>query len=646
MDTIREYLDNLFRGFPETPEVLQAKAELLEMMEDKYEECLQEGKTEKEAVGIVISEFGNMEELAEELGIADYLHKKSSEKDGSETEDSGFQAGENTYQKTGGSGGYGSGGQGYPSDSWSFTQAHQYVAYAWKHGLMIGGGVACFILSCFLNSILDAFGDYTFLPSLFTGFLGNTFFMGGVAAGVLILIFAGRLEKTYPVVKKRRRILVDMETAEYMKKQRAADEEKCFRMRLIGILLLVFLWMPGAFSDTFFGFWPLLEEIADNSTLLMIAAGVGLIIVSASVENRYQEFAKAAVVSEDGFEYGSGFGTGGRTGDGQVQEDFGAWQNGGADNRVFEGYRKKKRGWVPAVIITAAVLFTIVFFAVRIVLFAVGFVRPKSAAISEMVSETTEEEVQHGSYAPGDVNNIQIDLDTEDVLVQTGDTEEITMDYRGKGKIKENLNEGVLELKERGKSGWFHLHFWNFVSGEHGKLVLTLPKSIYESAERLDGKKKISIDTDTGDVQMKDVCFSGISIDADTGDVTLSKVAGVDSGVSIDADTGDVRLSDVTGGQITVDADTGDVTVSMAGRSHFNGLECDLDTGDFLMQVPMSREGFLETFSVDFSADLKKRIQFFGDKMSSGEISGNAAGGTTLVKVSVDVGNITVEQKQ
>ena len=73
MEAIREYLNNLFISLPETPEVLRAKAELLEMMEDKYEELIQEGKTEKEAIGTVISEFGNLEELAEELGIDIYL---------------------------------------------------------------------------------------------------------------------------------------------------------------------------------------------------------------------------------------------------------------------------------------------------------------------------------------------------------------------------------------------------------------------------------------------------------------------------------------------------------------------------------------------------------------------------------------------
>ena len=76
MEAIREYLSNMFMNLPETPQVLRAKAELMEMMEDKYEELIAEGMSEKEAVGTVISEFGNLDELAEELGIGDFMKKK------------------------------------------------------------------------------------------------------------------------------------------------------------------------------------------------------------------------------------------------------------------------------------------------------------------------------------------------------------------------------------------------------------------------------------------------------------------------------------------------------------------------------------------------------------------------------------------
>ena len=77
MNTIRNYLDNMFIGMPQTKNVLRAKDELFGMMEDKYEELKNSGKTENEAVGIVISEFGNLDELAEVLDIRGDLDKKS-----------------------------------------------------------------------------------------------------------------------------------------------------------------------------------------------------------------------------------------------------------------------------------------------------------------------------------------------------------------------------------------------------------------------------------------------------------------------------------------------------------------------------------------------------------------------------------------
>ena len=79
METILNYLDNMFVNMPKTPEVLRAKEYLAEMMEDKYNELIAEGRLQNEAIGIVISEFGNIQELIDELDI----------QNGSETEESG-----------------------------------------------------------------------------------------------------------------------------------------------------------------------------------------------------------------------------------------------------------------------------------------------------------------------------------------------------------------------------------------------------------------------------------------------------------------------------------------------------------------------------------------------------------------------------
>ncbi|WP_339286944.1 permease prefix domain 1-containing protein [Paenibacillus sp. FSL E2-0201] len=61
METIVVYLDNMFANLPKTPELERLKRELLYGMEEKYQELKHDGKSENEAIGVVISEFGNIE---------------------------------------------------------------------------------------------------------------------------------------------------------------------------------------------------------------------------------------------------------------------------------------------------------------------------------------------------------------------------------------------------------------------------------------------------------------------------------------------------------------------------------------------------------------------------------------------------------
>lgn len=69
MDTIMGYLNNMFASLPRTEQTYKLKEDLLSGMEDKYYELKKDGKSENEAVGIVISEFCNIDELIAELGI-------------------------------------------------------------------------------------------------------------------------------------------------------------------------------------------------------------------------------------------------------------------------------------------------------------------------------------------------------------------------------------------------------------------------------------------------------------------------------------------------------------------------------------------------------------------------------------------------
>ena len=70
METIKSYLENVFSVLPKTAELINLKSELENNMLDKYHELKQEGKSENEAIGIVISEFGNIDELLEEMNIS------------------------------------------------------------------------------------------------------------------------------------------------------------------------------------------------------------------------------------------------------------------------------------------------------------------------------------------------------------------------------------------------------------------------------------------------------------------------------------------------------------------------------------------------------------------------------------------------
>ena len=73
MDTIDNFLDAMFAPYPASTRLADAKAELRAMMEDAYADAIASGMTHNEAVGRVITDFGNLQEIAPVLGIADDL---------------------------------------------------------------------------------------------------------------------------------------------------------------------------------------------------------------------------------------------------------------------------------------------------------------------------------------------------------------------------------------------------------------------------------------------------------------------------------------------------------------------------------------------------------------------------------------------
>ena len=176
MEAIREYLHNLFMSLPETPEVLRAKAALLEMMEDKYDELVSEGKSEKEAVGTVISEFGNLDELAEELGIEGYLGNSKNRKK--------YQAPPRQQYE------------------WTFSEAKDYLKYAWKHALCVALGVALCIWSPYVSCIMDGAAAEEYVRAGVAEACGSSVLFFFVAIAVVLFCSASHLRKPYGNVAK------------------------------------------------------------------------------------------------------------------------------------------------------------------------------------------------------------------------------------------------------------------------------------------------------------------------------------------------------------------------------------------------------------------------------------------------------------
>lgn len=240
MDTIKNYLENMFINLPCTPEVQKAKRELGQMMEDKYNELKAEGHSENEAIGIVISEFGNLDDLSEELGIPEEVKTHS------------------TYDQDG--------------ISVSMEEARKYIAERIVHSVRIGIGVMlciCSPIGCIISSDSmqeDAMG------------FGITFLFVMVAMAVGLFIYSGiRMEAWREY--RHQHILLDFETRNYLLEQQVGYRPLYALFITLGVILCIISVIPvavvGGLSST-----PDQAVLGMTSVMfLLIGAGVLLILM-------------------------------------------------------------------------------------------------------------------------------------------------------------------------------------------------------------------------------------------------------------------------------------------------------------------------------------------------------------------------------
>ena len=257
METIRSYIDNLFRSYPHTPKVQKARAELLEIMEDKYNELKSQGRSENEAIGIVISEFGNMEEIAAELEADTFL---DSRKDGDDREV-------------------------YPMNS---DQVKEFVTKQIFGGNLIALGVALCILAPGMACIITTLGDVGVFPRALADTLGGIWLIGMVAVGVGILIIQGLAIDSREKRVKGKKILLDYSTRSYVESELEAFGKQ-FGIRIAaGVVLCIVSVLPAVLLDALSAGEAGYSDLSGAFLFFLVAAGVSCFITAGVRKDSYE----------------------------------------------------------------------------------------------------------------------------------------------------------------------------------------------------------------------------------------------------------------------------------------------------------------------------------------------------------------------
>ncbi len=246
METIRNYLETMFANMPNTPEVKKAKAELLSMMEDKFNEMIADGVNENQAVGTVIAEFGNLDELAEDLGLTKELQE--------------------THERE----------ESKPRHFLRMDEVEDYLNVAKGNGLLIGIGV----LLCITSVTWPILFEFLLKGQLGDGF-GVTGMFISIAIAVALFVFAGIRGKDWDFLDKEL-CQIDMSTADMVKSKKRAFKVPHAVIIAVAIMLFI-LWIPTVAIDV---------EIVSNCLFYFVGAGVCMIVYASTVMGSYDKVLK------------------------------------------------------------------------------------------------------------------------------------------------------------------------------------------------------------------------------------------------------------------------------------------------------------------------------------------------------------------
>lgn len=246
METIKNYLETMFVNLPNTPEIYKAKNELWQMMEDKYTQLKEEGKSENEAVGTVIAEFGNLDEIAEDLGIAQFIRQEA-----------GTPVGRPLSMET----------------------AKNYLKDSARYAYLVSLGILFCILSVCGPIVFSAVGDFVGKRERLFDALAVCSLFVLVAVGVGLIVYSSvRIGKWKNI--KQEHWVTDFATTEYIHHEMEQYKGIHALILTVGIVLCILSVLPPAILDSFLDYSNFWEDCSGAFMVAMVAVGVFLIVMS------------------------------------------------------------------------------------------------------------------------------------------------------------------------------------------------------------------------------------------------------------------------------------------------------------------------------------------------------------------------------
>lgn len=245
METIKSYLETMFANMPNTPEVIRAKTELLGMMEDKYNELIQEGKSENEAVGTVISEFGNLDELADTLGINSQPHEAADNR-----------------------------------RILSLDEVKSYIHAYSKRSFLIALGVMLCIFSPVFPIIGDLF-NITFMEAIMVSLM-----FVSIAVAVAMFIIAGTSLKRFEDINHNL-CMLDYQTSQYVQNSKERMQPIYTICLAVGIMLCIICVVPAIIIDSLN--LNIFDNVSGAFLFILCSVGVMLIVFQANAACSYRK---------------------------------------------------------------------------------------------------------------------------------------------------------------------------------------------------------------------------------------------------------------------------------------------------------------------------------------------------------------------